>query len=106
LWLGFQHQHYFGYDCSIDRETRQTHAYAVSDEERAGIWQNVTEATVGEQATKFLTTTALICCATHFFGVYRSADGNYLKGVVYGEGMLAEQVRQSPPEMAQWLTTA
>jgi hypothetical protein len=102
LWLGFQEQHYFGYDCCVEPES--THAYPVSAEEKAGIWEQVTEATVGEEGTKFLTTTALICCATHFFGVYRSPDGQYLKGYVYGPGMLHDQIRQSPPEMKQWLT--
>jgi hypothetical protein len=106
LWLGFQHQHYFGYDCAIERDSHATHAYAVSAEELAGIWAQITEAKVGDDEVPFLTTTALICCATHFFAVYRSPDGAYLKGVVYGPGLLAEQIRQSPPEMAQWLTTA
>jgi len=106
LWLGFQHQHYFGYDCSLDRESFETHAYAVSAEERAGIWEQVTEAEVGEEKTKWLTTTALICCATHFFGVYRSPDNQYLKGTVYGPGMLHDQIRQSPPAIQHWLTLA
>ena len=103
LWLGFQRQHYFGYDCCLDRESFATHAYTVSARERAEIWENVTEAMVGEEQTKFLTTTALICCATHFFGVYRCPDNQYLKGHVYGPGLLHDQVRQSPPEMQEWL---
>jgi len=103
LYLGFQHQHYFGYDCCLDREAHQTHAYPVGDEEAKGIWEAATEATVGEEETKFLTTTALLCMATHFFGVYRCPDGNFLKGYVYGNGMLHDQIRQSPPEMKQWL---
>jgi hypothetical protein len=104
LWLGFQQQHYFGYDCALDRESSATHAYAVGAQEHADIWQQVTEATVGTEETKFLTTTGLICCATHFFAVYRSPDGNWLKGHVYGPGLLHDQIRQSPPEMKEWLT--
>lgn len=103
LWLGFQHHHYFGYDCCLDRESFATHAYGVSAQERAEIWENVTEASVGDEGTKFLTTTALLCCATHFFGVYRCPDAQYLKGYVYGPGLLHDQIRQSPPEMREWL---
>ena len=29
LWLGFQNQHYFGYDCSV--ESDRTHAYEIAD---------------------------------------------------------------------------
>ena len=103
LWLGFQEHHYFGYDCSLDRDAFETHAYAVSAEERAGIWETATEAMVGDEKTRFLTTTALIAQAVHFFAIYRCPDGQYLRGYVYGPGMLHDQIRQSPPEMREWL---
>lgn len=103
LYLGFQQHHYFGYDCSLDG--LNTHAYDVGVEEITNIWKGRTEATIGEgpDARKYWTTTSLICQATHFFGIYRSNDGNYLKGYVYGDGMLAGIIKRSPPEMSRWL---
>lgn len=102
LWLGFQEQHYFGYDCCLEETT---HAYPVSVEEHNSIFESSTWATIGEgeNQTRFLTTTALICQMMHFYGIYRSPDGRFLKGYVYGKGMLWDNIRQSPPEMKQWL---
>lgn len=104
LYLGFQQQHYFGYDCSIDGS--ESHAYRVADEERAEILSRRTEATIGEgpDTRKYWTTTALICQATHFFGVYSCPDGRFLKGKVYGDGMLAGIIKRSPG-MEHWLET-
>jgi len=100
LWLGFQEHHYFGYDCCV--EPNESHAYPVSDHEKTEIMNAVIPATQ-EDGTVFLTTTALICQMTHFYGVYRSPDAQFLKGYVYGKGMLWDNIRQSPPEMRQWL---
>jgi hypothetical protein len=103
LWLGFQEQHYFGYDCCL--EPNATHAYDVGEMERADIMGSASIATMGEGENKveFLTTTALICQMTHFYGVFRGGDGNFLKGYVYGPGMLWENIRRSPPEIKHWL---
>jgi len=100
LHLGFQEHHYFGYDCCI--EAGDSHSYPVSDNEKQEIAEAIIPATQ-EDGTVFMTTTALICQMTHFYGVYRSADAQYLKGYVYGHGMLWDNIRQSPPEMKQWL---
>jgi len=100
LYLGFQEQHYFGYDCSFERDA--THSYAISQEELQGLAEQTTIAYQGEEQVPFLTTTALICQITHFFGVYKCPDGNYLKGYVYGGGMLWDNIRQTP-EMRPWL---
>ena len=35
--------------------------------------------------------------------IYKSEDGNYLKGYVYGRGLLPAIIHQSPPEMKEWL---
>lgn len=103
LWLGFQEQHYFGYDCCLEDE--ETHSYPVSDEEKLDILEQATIATMGEgkDEIKFKTTTALICQMTHFYGVYQSKDNQFLKGYVYGNGLLWENIRRSPPEMKTWL---
>ena len=103
LWLGFQQQHYFGYDCCIEQD--ETHSYSVGDEEKQDILGQATVATMGEgeDQVKYLTTTALICQMTHFYGVYRGGDGQFLKGYVHGPGLLWENIRRSPPEMKQWL---
>ncbi len=101
LWLGFQEHHYFGYDSCLDGY--DGHAYPVSDEEQGQIKENITIASCGEEETKYATTTALLCQITHFYGVYRSPDAAYLKGYVYGGGLLWDNIRQSPPEMKQWL---
>jgi hypothetical protein len=103
LWLGFQHQHYFGYDCCISPE--ETHAYKVADWETKFIRDNVTEAMIGDEKTKYLTTTAYIAQTTHFLAVYRSPDGNYLRGTVYGKGMLWDVIRQTPG-IETWLKAA
>jgi hypothetical protein len=100
LWLGFQEHHYFGYDCCVEPEG--SHAYPVSDREKQEIADQVIPATQ-EDGTVFLTTTPLIAQLTHFYAVYRSQDAQYLKGYVYGRGMLWDNIRQSPPEMKQWL---
>ena len=101
LWLGFQEQHYFGYDCCIEGDA--THSYAISEEERKSIMELVTLAVQGPEKTRFLTTTALVCQMTHFYGIYRSRDNQFLKGYVYGRGLLWDSIRQSPPEMRRWL---
>lgn len=101
LWLGFQIHHYFGYDCCFEGE--DTHSYSVSDEERAGIAEQTQIVTQGPEKTQFLTSTALICQMQHFYGVYKSQDNQFLKGYVYGRGLLWDNIRQSPPEMKHWL---
>jgi hypothetical protein len=103
LWLGFQEHHYFGYDCSIERD--HTHAYEVADWEKKHIRDGVTEAEVGDEKTRHLTTTAFIAQCTHFLGIYRSPDGNYLNGTVYGKGLLWDVIRQTPG-IEPWLKAA
>lgn len=102
LFLGFQHHHYFGMDCSYEGD--DTHSYPLGETEHKFIWGQRIEADVGSK--RFLTTTALVMQASQFFDVYESSDGEYLKGTVYGDGMLAEIIRNSPPEMSEWLQVA
>jgi hypothetical protein len=102
LWLGFQEHHYFGYDCAIGDKT---HAYEVAEWEKKHIRETMTVAEVGDEKTKHLTTTAFIAQCTHFLGIYRSPDGNYLKGTVYGKGLLWDVIRQTPG-IEPWLKAA
>ena len=103
LLLGYQHQHYFGYDCCVGA---RSHAYDLPEWENKEINEARTIATItsetGEQS-QFCTTTALITQAAQILEVYKSEDGMYLKGYVYGNGMFANIIRQSPPTMANWL---
>ena len=35
--------------------------------------------------------------------VFASDDGRFLKGYVYGDGLWANNIKASPPEMKEWL---
>jgi hypothetical protein len=104
LMLGYQDLHFFGYDCSL---TGKTHAYAVKEDEVKEINEARTLATVGDQTglgtKQFSTTTALITQACQIFEVFKSPDGRFIKGKVYGDGMFANIVKRSPDSMKQWL---
>lgn len=103
LMLGYQQLHFFGYDCCL---SGRTHAYAIKDEETKEINEARTVATVGDHTgdqKQFSTTTALITQACQIFEVFKSPDGAFLKGHVYGDGLFANVVKRSPPEMKRWL---
>lgn len=98
LLLGFQHLHFFGFDCSyIDTDH---HAYDV------GEWHEKVETQKGEfsvNGRKFNSTMALVSQMEHLFDIFASPDGRMLKGYVHGDGIWANTIAASPPEMKEWL---
>lgn len=98
LILGFQELHFFGLDCSYIEDDH--HAYDVG-RYHADIDKQKQEFDLNGR--KFLSTTALVAQAENIFVVFGSHDGRYLKGYVYGDGLLANIIRASPPEMKEWL---
>ena len=98
LLLGFQHLHFFGFDCSyVDNEH---HAYDV------GEWHQKVETQKNEftvNGRKFNSTMALVSQMEHIFDIFASPDGALLKGYVYGDGIWANTIKASGPEMAEWL---
>ena len=98
LFLGFQELHFFGMDASHDGENH--HSYDVGDDE-VKIFE---DRTVFECNGKpFLSTMALISQMEHFFDVFASSDGQYIKGYVHNDDLWAECIKASPPEMKEWL---
>ena len=98
LFLGFQELHFFGFDCSYVEDRH--HSYDV------GHYHAQVEN--GKQVfdvngRPFVSTMALVSQMEHLFDVFKSDDGRYLKGYVYGDGLWSNVVRNSPPEMAEWL---
>lgn len=104
LQMGFQEMHFFGVDCCLDEE--KTHAYDVPKDEIDWMRRISGPVYVGELKKKFISTNGLMLQCDEFFRVFSSGNGKYLKGYVYGDGMIAEVIRQSPPEMKQWLEVA
>ena len=103
LLLGYQYQHFFGYDCCV---SARSHAYDLAEWETNEINEARTIATITSEdgsQTQYCTTTALITQAAQILEVFKSEDGRYLKGYVYGNGMLANIIRQSPPAIRRWL---
>ena len=98
LYLGFQELHFFGFDCSyVDAEH---HSYDVGRyhdqvEERKDVF------TV--KCRILHSTVALVSQMEHLYVLFASPDGAYIKGYVYGNGLWAENIKASPPEMAEWL---
>ena len=101
LYLGFQELHFFGMDGN--HEGDQHHAYDVGDYAQ----QSYENRTVFKcNGREFLSTTALISQMEHFFDIFSSSDGKFLKGYVYGDGLWANVIKASPPEMKEWLEAA
>lgn len=98
--LGFQEFHFFGLDCSMNGKS---HAYEVEQEEQDHIREISGEVFVGEKQTRFISTAGLLLQADEFFRCFKGPDGKYWKAYVYGDGLLAETIRQSPPEMSRWI---
>lgn len=98
LYLGFQHLHFFGFDCSYAGDEHHAYdvgKYAAETDEKKQIYK--------VKGREFTSTMALIAQMEHLFDVFASSDGSYLKGTVYGDGMWANVIKESPPEMSQWL---
>ena len=99
VFLGFQELHFFGMDGN--HRDGKHHSYDV------GEWDEQIM-TVGRQFytvnnKTFMSTTALISQMQQFFDVFASPWGQYLKGYIHGDGLWAEVVKNSPPEMSEWL---
>lgn len=98
LYLGFQELHFFGFDCSyLDNEH---HAYDVGDYHRQVEEKRMVFSCNGRD---FHSTMALVSQMEHLYDVFASADGQFMKGYVYGDGLWANNIKASPPEMRQWL---
>jgi len=98
LFLGFQRLHFFGFDCSFIKD--QHHSYSVGNYgEKIEADKHIFEV----NGKEFYSTTALVSQCEHIFDVFASPDGRFLKGYVYGDGLFANVIKASPPEMAQWL---
>ena len=98
LFLGFQHLHFFGFDCAY--VGNKHHSYAVEAYD-ADIEAQKQVFTVNGK--DFVSTTALVSQAEHMFDIFASEDGQYLKGYVHGDGLWANVIKASPPEMSEWL---
>ena len=90
--------HFFGFDCCYIED--QHHSYDVGKyhaetEEKKQVYK--------VKGREFTSTMAMIAQMEHLFDVFASPDGNYLHGTVYGDGMWANIIKESPPEMANWL---
>lgn len=98
LFLGFQELHFFGMDGNhVDGKH---HAYEVDGHDEA----SRTNAGVFKVNGKnFVSTTALISQMEHFFDIFSSSDGQFIKGYVHGDGLWANVIKASPPEMSEWL---
>jgi hypothetical protein len=98
LFLGFQELHFFGMDGN--HQDGKHHAYDV------GTYDEMSKNGMGVfevNGKKFVSTTALISQMEHFFDTFASSDGQFLKGYVYGDGLWANVIKASPPEMKEWL---
>ena len=98
LYLGFQELHFFGFDCSYVAD--EHHAYDVGHyhhqvEEKKSVFST--------NGKDFHSTMALVSQIEHLYDVFASTDGSYIKGYVYGDGMWANNIKASPPEMRRWL---
>ena len=102
LQMGFQEIHIYGMDCCLDENT--THAYNVPESE---YMRSVSgEVFVGMLQKRFVTTMSLMLQCDEFFRLLKSEFGRYLKCYIHGGGMLAEVIKQSPPEMKRWVEAA
>lgn len=99
VFLGFQELHFFGMDGN--HRDGKHHSYDV------GSWSDEIMS-IGRQfytinGRTFMSTTALISQMQQFFDVFASPWGQYIKGYVHGDGLWAEVIKNSPPEMKEWL---
>jgi len=98
LFLGFQELHFFGMDAS--HEDGKHHAYDVGEydqmaREGLGVFE--------VNGRKFISTAALVSQMEHFFDIFASSDGQFIKGYVHNDDLWANVIKASPPEMRQWL---
>ena len=101
LYLGFQELHFFGMDAS--HRDGENHAYDVGKYHQ----EAVDRATVFKvNGKEFRSTMALISQMEHFFDMFASTDGQFIKGYVHNDDLWAEVIKASPPEMKEWLEVA
>jgi len=99
LSLGFQELHFFGFDGNHRGDKH--HAYDVGEHGDLIVQRGIVPVSINGR--EFYTTTALIGQMENIFDIFASPDGNYLKGYVHGDGLWADVIKASPPEMSQWL---
>lgn len=98
LFLGFQELHFFGMDGN--HLNGKHHAYTVEGYDQASTSGMLNVSVNGKS---FVSTTALISQMEYFFDIFASSDGQFIKGYVYGDGLWANVIKASPPEMKEWL---
>ena len=98
LYLGFQELHFFGMDGN--HADGRHHAYDVGEHDAVSTRNMAVFSVNGKE---FVSTTALISQMEHFFDIFASTDGKFIKGYVHGDGLWANVIKASPPEMAEWL---
>ena len=99
LCLGFQHLHFFGFDGN--HVGHKHHAYDVGVHSDIIYERGILPVEINNR--KFVTTTSLIAQMENIFDVFGSVDGKFLKGYVHVDGLWAEVIKASPPEMKEWL---
>ena len=99
LFLGFQELHFFGMDAS--HRNGRHHSYDVGKYHDHILEQGSQLYTVNGK--EFISTTALISQMEHFFDIFASTDGQFIKGYVHNDDLWAEVIKASPPEMSRWL---
>ena len=99
LFLGFQELHFFGMDAS--HRNGRHHAYDVGKYHDHILEQGCQVYTVNGK--EFVSTTALVSQMEHFFDIFASTDGQFIKGYVHNDDLWAEVIKASPPEMSEWL---
>ena len=99
LYLGFQHLHFFGFDCCYLDERH--HAYDIGEEWSKKVDERKDVFSVNGKT--FASTTALVSQMEHLFDVFSSPDGAFLKGTIYGDGLWANTIAGSDPRMQEWL---
>jgi hypothetical protein len=101
LYLGFQELHFFGMDAS--HRDGSHHAYDVG---KYGVECLGNKQVFKVNGKEFFSTTALISQMEHFFDIFASSDGQFLKGYVHNDDLWAEVIKASPVEMKEWLEVA
>lgn len=92
LLLGYQHLHFFGFDCCYGDDT---HAYEITDR----LDKEMLVAEIGENSIPFTTDMSLCTQAAGFFQFVASEDGAFMHSTIHGGGMVAAMAREGNDEL-------